>query len=163
MDSFAVHTDLLQFVTFKLEGQKYAVDILKVQEINNMKDITPIPNSPPYVEGAINLRGKVIPVLNLRRKFNLEEKPLDEFIKIVIMDVRGVVMGVIVDSVSDVLRVSSDLVEPPPPVSSDTTARFIKGVAKLPEGLVILLDMDKLLDPQEHQAMFGNAAERSQP
>jgi len=157
MHSTAAHTEMLQLVTFKLAGQKYAVDILKVQEINNMKEITAIPNSPPFLEGAINLRGKVIPVLNLRKKFSFEDKATDETCKIVIMDVRGIIMGLIVDAVSDVLRISRDVVEPPPPVSSNISTEFIAGIAKLPEGLVILLDMDRLLGDEEHKSVFGES------
>jgi purine-binding chemotaxis protein CheW len=155
MASATSHTEMLQLVTFKLAGQKYAVDILKVQEINNMKEITTIPNAPSYLEGAVNLRGKVIPVLNLRKKFGLEEQENKELCKIIIMDVRGVIMGLIVDAVSDVLRVPRDVVEPPPPVSSNISSEFIFGIAKLPEGLVILLDMDRLLNAQEHKSVFG--------
>jgi purine-binding chemotaxis protein CheW len=146
---------MLQLVTFKLDGQKYAVDILKVQEINNMKEITSIPNAPVYLEGAINLRGKVIPVLNLRKKFGFEESANAELRKIVIMDVRGIIMGLVVDAVSDVLRITHDVVEPPPPVSSNVSSEFISGIAKLSEGLVILLDMDRLLDAEEHKTVFG--------
>ena len=155
MNTTAIRTEMLQFVTFKLAGQKYAVEILKVQEINNMKDITPIPNSPGYVEGAINLRGKVIPVLSLRKKFHLDDLSLSETSKIIIIDIRGVIMGVIVDAVSDVLRISPDVVEPPPAVASSVRSEFIRGVAKLATELVILLDMDKLLDDVEQQAVFG--------
>jgi purine-binding chemotaxis protein CheW len=151
----AAHTEMLQLVTFKLDGQKYAVDILKVQEINNMKEITSIPNAPVYLEGAINLRGKVIPVLNLRKKFGFEESANAELRKIVIMDVRGIIMGLVVDAVSDVLRITHDVVEPPPPVSSNVSSEFISGIAKLSEGLVILLDMDRLLDAEEHKTVFG--------
>ena len=158
MDTFAVHADMLQYVTFKLAGQRYAMDILKVQEINNMKEITPIPNAPPYVEGAINLRGKVIPVMNLRKKFHMEDQPLTETTKIIIIDIRGTITGIVVDSVSDVLRVPANVVEPPPPVSSSVKSEFIHGVAKLPDGLVIVLDMDRLLDETEHRAVFGKGA-----
>ncbi len=155
MATASVHMEMLQLVTFKLAGQKYAVNILKVQEINNMKEITSIPNAPSYLEGAVNLRGKVIPVLNLRKKFGFAEKAADELSKIVIMDVRGVIMGLMVDAVSDVLRIPRDLVEPPPPVSSNVSTEFISSIAKLEEGLVILLDMDRLLDEEEHRAVFG--------
>jgi purine-binding chemotaxis protein CheW len=155
MQTSTVHSEMLQLVTFKLAGQKYAVDILKVQEINNIKEITAIPNAPSFLEGAINLRGKVIPVLNLGKKFSFEQTAINDLAKIVIMDIRGVIMGIIVDSVSDVLRIPRDLVEPPPPVSSNVSTKFIAGIAKLDEGLVILLDMDKLLDEGEHQAVFG--------
>jgi len=155
MQTTAVHSEMLQLVTFKLAGQKYAVDILKVQEINNMKEITTIPNSPPFLVGAVNLRGKVIPVINLGMKFGLVGAGVGELSKIVIMDIRGVIMGVIVDSVSDVLRIPKELVEPPPPVSSIVSTEFIIGIAKFDEGLVILLDMDRLLDDKEHQSVFG--------
>jgi len=159
MQSTVGHTEMLQLVTFSLAGQKYAVDILKVQEIDNMKEITTIPNAPSYMEGAINLRGKVIPVLNLRKKFGFEDKANNEQCKIVIMDVRHVIMGVIVDAVSDVLRIPQDVVEPPPPVSSNVSTDFISGIAKLGEGLFILLDMDRLLDTQEHQDVFGGSSD----
>jgi len=122
-----------------------------------MKEITAIPNSPPYLEGAINLRGKVIPVLNLRKKFALEAQELADQGKIIIMDMSGVIMGLIVDSVSDVLRISRDVVEPPPPISANVSAEFIQGIAKLTDGLVILLDMDRLLDIHERKAVFGDA------
>jgi len=156
MTAVALHTEMLQLVTFKLGGQKYAVPILKVQEINNMKEITAIPNAPPFLTGAINLRGKVIPVINLGTKFGLENAGINDASKIIIMDIRGIIMGVIVDAVSDVLRIQKDLVEPPPPVSSNINAEFLSGIAKLDEGLVILLNMDKLLDDAEHKAVFGD-------
>jgi purine-binding chemotaxis protein CheW len=152
MDTKAAHTDMLQFVTFNLGKQKYAIDILKVQEINNLKEITPIPNAPAYMEGAINLRGKVIPVLNLRRRLHLENQDLTELSKIVIADINGLVLGMIVDSVSDVLRISSDIVEPAPPViSGSSRSDFVLGIAKLSDMLVIILDMDKMLDRTDLQ------------
>lgn len=156
MQAFTIQAGILQLVTFRLAGEKYAVDIRKVQEINNLKEITKIPNAPDYLEGAINLRGRVIPVLNLRRRFGLDEKAMDEATKIVVMDVKGVIMGILVDGVSEVLRVSEDIVEPPPPALNGS-AGFITGVAKLDEGLVLLLDMDRLLSPEEQVAVFGAA------
>src|SRR5271157_2845300 len=104
--------ELLQLVTFNLGSEEYAVAILKVQEINRMKEITRVPNSPPYVEGVINLRGKVIPVVNIRRKFGFAERENDEHTRIMIMDVQGITMGLVVDSVSEVLRIPSSTVEP---------------------------------------------------
>ena len=156
MQAFTIQAGILQLVTFRLGGEKYAVDILKVQEINNLKEITKIPNAPDYLEGAINLRGRVIPVLNLRRRFGLDEKAMDDSTKIVVMDVKGVIMGILVDGVSEVLRVSEGIVEPPPPALNGN-AEFITGVAKLEEGLVLLLDMDRLLSTEEQIAVFGAA------
>ncbi|KPK31660.1 MAG: chemotaxis protein CheW [Nitrospira bacterium SG8_35_1] len=140
--------EVLQFVTFTLNNEEYAVDILSVQEINRITEITKIPNSPPYVEGVVNLRGKVIPVINLRNKFGFEEKTVDDTSRIIIMEIRGITYGVIVDSVSEVLRVQSDTVEPTPPMSSDANSKFIKGLAKLDDRLIILIDIDNLIDEE---------------
>lgn len=145
---------ILQLVTFTLGNEEYAVDILKVQEINRMKEITRVPNSPPYVEGVINLRGKVIPVVNLRKKFGLAEKDNDEQSRIMIMDIQGITMGLVVDSVSEVLRVPSSIVEPTPPMASNISTEFIKGIAKLEDRLIILLDMDRLLGKSEDTLML---------
>jgi purine-binding chemotaxis protein CheW len=155
METETANLEIHQLVTFKLAAEKYGVDILRVQEINNVKDFTKIPHTPAYVEGAINLRGKVIPVLNLRKKFGIAHKETDERSKIVIMNVGGVVMGVLVDSVSEVLNVPRASIVPTPPISSETNTEFIQGIARLEQGLIILLDMDKLLDVAEHHALFG--------
>ena len=145
---------LLQLVTFNLGSEEYAVAILKVQEINRMKEITRVPNSPPYVEGVINLRGKVIPVVNLRSKFGLAAKENNEQTRIMIMDIQGITMGLVVDSVSEVLRIPSTTVEPTPPMASNISAEFIKGIAKVDERLIILLDMDRLLGKTEGAEMI---------
>ncbi|HIJ60277.1 MAG TPA: chemotaxis protein CheW [Nitrospirae bacterium] len=149
-----VSEELLQLVTLTLGTEEYAVDILKVQEINRMKEITRVPNSPSYVEGVINLRGKVIPVVNLRSKFGLQEKENDERTRIIIMDIQGIIMGLIVDSVSEVLRIPSNIVEPTPPMASNISSEFIKGIAKLEDRLIILLDMDKLLGKTDETALI---------
>ncbi len=154
MQIATIYTDMLQLVSFRLGAQRYAVDILKVQEIDNMKEITSIPNAPPYLAGAINLRGKVILVLNLRAKFALDKNIDNEKKKIVILDINGAVMGVIVDSVSDVLRISANMIEPPPQISSRFYSGLIQGIAKLQDGLVLILDMDKLLDANEQNTII---------
>jgi purine-binding chemotaxis protein CheW len=145
MDTSTAGEQVLQLVTFTLRNEEYAVDILNVQEINRITEITQVPNSPSYVEGVINLRGKVMPVINLRKKFNLEDKETDDTSRIIIMDIKGVTNGLVVDSVSEVLRIPTDIVEPPPPMSSDMNSKFIKGVAKLENRLIILIDIDELL------------------
>lgn len=145
---------ILQLVTFTLGSGEYAADILKVQEINRMKEITRVPNSPSYVEGVINLRGKVIPVVNLRKKFGLAERESDEQSRIMIMDIQGITMGLVVDAVSEVLRVPDNIVEPTPPMASNISTEFIKGIAKLEDRLIILLDMDRLIGRTEETAMI---------
>ena len=138
-------SDLLQLVTFSLGGEEYAVDILKVQEINRMKEITRVPNAASYVEGVINLRGKVMPVIDLRKKFGLDSKENDAQSRIMIIDVQGMTIGLVVDAVSEVLRIPSDIVDPTPPVASEAGTEFITGIAKLEDRLIILLDMDRLI------------------
>ncbi len=145
METSIVGEQIMQLVTFTLKNEEYAVDILNVQEINRIVEITRVPNSPDYVEGVINLRGKVIPVINLRKKFGYEEKDTDETSRIIIMDIKGITNGLIVDSVSEVLRIPSNVVEPPPPMSSDLSSMYIKGIAKLENRLIILIDIDKLM------------------
>jgi purine-binding chemotaxis protein CheW len=144
MSTTASKSDILQLVSFNLGNEEYAVDILKVQEINRMVEITTIPNAPSYVEGVINLRGKVIPVINLRKKFGLELKEMDAHSRIIVVDV-GKTVGLIVDSVSEVLRLSSDTVEPPPPMTGSGSSEYILGIGKLQDRLLILLDIDSLL------------------
>ena len=147
-------SEILQLVTFRLGNEDYAVNILKVQEINRMKEITRVPNTPTYVEGVINLRGKVIPVINLRGKFGLNEKDSDTQSRIMIMDIQGVTMGLVVDAVSEVLRIPANIVEPTPPMASNISTEYIKGIAKLEDRLIILLDMDMLVGKAEETSMI---------
>jgi len=142
-------SQILQLVTFTLGGEEYAVDILKVQEINRMKEITRVPNAPYYVEGVINLRGKVIPVVSLRKFFGLPEEEDRSRQKIMIMDIQGTTIGLIVDAVSEVLRISTNIVEPPPSMTYSVSSEFISGIAKLEDRLIILLDMDRLIGKEE--------------
>ncbi|RJQ21756.1 MAG: chemotaxis protein CheW [Nitrospiraceae bacterium] len=145
MDPSAVGEQILQLVSFTLEKEEYAVDILKVQEINRITEITKVPNAPDYVEGVINLRGKVIPVIHLRKKFGLYHKDSDDSSRIIIMDINGITYGIIVDSVSEVLRIPAGTVEPAPPMAATMSSRFIQGIAKLENRLIILIDIDKLI------------------
>jgi purine-binding chemotaxis protein CheW len=149
MESTMVSEQILQLVTFTLEKEEYAVDILSVQEINRITEITRVPNAPDYVVGVINLRGKVIPVVNLRKKFGLDNKETDDSSRVIIMDIQGVTYGLVVDSVSEVLRIPASIVEPPPQMASSASSMFIKGIAKLENRLIILLDIDKFLGQQE--------------
>lgn len=134
----------LQLVSFEVGGEEFAIDILAVQEINRMMDITRAPHSPPEVEGVINLRGRIIPVLDLRRRFGMETRDLDQDSRIVVVEVAGRVLGFIVDRVHEVLRISKDIVEPPPAMIASVDSDFIAGVGKLEDRLLILLNLDKL-------------------
>ena len=139
-----VDQELLQLVGFHLSGEEYGIDILKVQEIIRMLPITRVPNAPKSVEGVINLRGKVIPVMNLRNKFSMEDKQANKNTRIIVVNVGNKTLGVIVDSVSEVLRLSVDKVQPPPSVVTDNRSDYIKGIGKIGERLLILLDLDKI-------------------
>ncbi|MHC1790248.1 chemotaxis protein CheW [Solidesulfovibrio sp.] len=152
MDSATIlkHEDeLLQLVTFAIGEEEFGIDILKVQEIIRIMDITKIPNSPPHIEGVINLRGRVIPVIDLRSRFSMEFRQHDSQTRIVVIDLHGNIVGFVVDAVSEVLRIQSSTVEPPPPVVSGIESEYIKGVGKLDNRLLILLDLDKLIPMEE--------------
>ncbi len=157
MQDIAESSEILQLVTFHLGEEEYAVDILKVQEINRMKEITKVPNAPYYVEGVINLRGKVIPVVCLRKMFGMAEREDKTQQKIMIMDIQGVTIGIVVDSVSEVLRIPASIVESAPPMTYSVNSEFISGIAKLEDRLIILLDMDRLIGKEETASMVGMA------
>jgi purine-binding chemotaxis protein CheW len=143
-NSLAGKNKELQLVSFRLGDEEYGIDILKVQEINRMLAISKIPKAPDYVDGIINLRGKVIPIINLRRRFSLDKKESDKQTRIIVVDIGGKVLGIVVDGVSEVLRLQSDTIEPPPPVVSGKGAVYIKGVGKIGDKLLILLDLETL-------------------
>lgn len=157
MERLVGGADILQLVTFTLGKEEYAVDILKVQEINRMTEIAKVPNAPNFVEGVINLRGRVIPVVSLRKRFTLSEKDKDEQSRIMIMDIQGLTIGIVVDSVSEVLRIPANTVDPTPHIASDISTEFIKGIAKLEDRLIILIDMDRLIERNESAAMVESA------
>jgi purine-binding chemotaxis protein CheW len=149
MDSAAVigkvgQNAQLQLVTFEVAGEEYAVDILAVREINRMMDLTRVPQSPAEVEGVINLRGRIIPVVDLRRRFGMASAERTESSRIVVVEVGGRVLGFVVDRVHEVLRVSGDIVEPAPAMACSIRSDFIAGVGKLKDRLLILLDLGKL-------------------
>jgi len=153
-DSGQGHAALLQLVSFHIGGEEFGLDILRVQEIIRIQALTRVPNSPDFVDGVINLRGKVIPVVALRRRFGLEELAHDKQTRIVVVEVRGTVLGFIVDSVSEVLRIPKDTVEPPPRLGK-VEREYVSGVGKLDNRLLILLDVDRLMCDAEQ---FGVAA-----
>jgi purine-binding chemotaxis protein CheW len=141
--------ELLQLVSFNLGEEEFGVDILKVQEINRMVPITRVPNTPVYVEGVINLRGKVIPIIDLRRRFGLDRREQDKNTRIIVVEISGKVVGFVVDSVSEVLRIPKSVTEPPPPIIAGVEADYITAVGKLQDRLLILLDLDKIFSMEE--------------
>jgi purine-binding chemotaxis protein CheW len=144
---------ILQLVTFRLEGEEFGVDILKVQEINKMIEITRIPNAPPFVEGVINLRGKIIPIVDLRKRLGFDGRAYDKSTRIIVVELEGIVLGFIVDSVSEVLRISENTVEPPPALVAGIDAEYIEGVGKLDDRLLILLELKKVFTASDRQEL----------
>ncbi|HOP85406.1 MAG TPA: chemotaxis protein CheW [Syntrophorhabdaceae bacterium] len=142
-----------QLVTFKIEEDEFGVDILKVQEINRMMNITRIPNAPDFVEGVINLRGKIIPIVDLRKKLGFPGKEYDKSTRIIVVELEGIVLGFIVDSVSEVLRIPNSTIEPPPSIIKGIESEFIEGVGKLEDRLLILLELKKVFTIQEHRSL----------
>ena len=137
--------EILQLVTFHVGEEEFGVNILDVREINRMMDVTRVPHAPAFVEGVINLRGQVIPVVDLRKRFGLEPLQRDRNTRIVVVELGQKVVGFVVDSVSEVLRVPESLVEPPPPIVGTVEREYLQGVVKLEDRLLILLDLYRLL------------------
>ncbi len=137
-----------KYLTFRLADEEYGVEILKVREINGLMDITSVPQMPVYMKGVINLRGKVIPVVDLRLKFGLEEIDHTEQTCIIVVDV-GKEIGIIVDTVSEVLDIKDEKVEPPPSMGRSVDTSFIMGMGKVGDAVKILLDIDRVLTSDE--------------
>ena len=141
--------ELLQLVTFSIGDEEFGVNILKVQEIIRTMEITKVPRAPEFVEGVINLRGKVIPIIDLRRRFGLAPKAHDKNTRIIVIEINNIIVGFVVDAVSEVLRFPASTVEPPPPVVAGVESDYISGVGQLQDRLLIMLDLDKLLSSED--------------
>ena len=142
------HTTM-QLVSFHLGDEVYGIEITKVREIILMGEITQVPQTPDHVKGLINLRSLVIPVIDLRTLFGLNEGELTSESRIMVIDVRGKTIGIIVDAVSEVLRVPNSQISPPPPTVAGLGREYLTGLVKLEEELLILLDIDKIFGEQE--------------
>lgn len=138
-----------QLVVFDLADEGYGVDIGSVREIIRMQDITQVPRTPEFVEGVINLRGKVIPVVDLRKRFGFPEADATKDTRIVVVDIGGQDIGVVVDAVTEVLRIGADAVEPPSSVITTADSEYLLGIAKLETRLIILLDLQQALSSMD--------------
>lgn len=138
-----------QLVTFRLGANEYGIDIMQAREIIKMEKITLIPNAPHYVEGVINLRGNVIPIIDLKRRFNLEEIDGEKNSGIIIVSVSGVDMGIMIDSVSKVVLIPDESIQDPPHMFAGIGQKYIKGVGKIDANLLVILDLAQLLTDNE--------------
>ncbi|MCL4539150.1 MAG: chemotaxis protein CheW [Bacteroidetes bacterium] len=142
---------IYQLVSFVVEDEEFGVDILKVQEIIRTVDITRVPKSPEFVEGVINLRGKIVPVIDLRIRFGIAKRERDNETRIIVVELSDRVVGFLVDKVKEVIRVEKNIIEPPPELTTSISSNYITGVAKLQDRLLILLDLDKVLSGEEQE------------
>lgn len=145
-----------EFLTFTLGHEEYAIDILRVQEIRGYDQVTAIANSPPFIKGVINLRGAIVPIIDLRIKFNLATVTYDQFTVVIILNVMKRIIGVVVDSVSDVIALAHDAIKPPPEFGSTFNTEYLKGLATVEERMLILVDIEKLMSSDELSLMDNN-------
>ena len=145
---------VLQWVTYYLQDEIYGINVIQVQEVLRITEITPVPGSPDYVLGIINLRGSVVTVIDTRRRFSLPPKESDDLTRIIIVEINGVVIGMLVDSVAEVVYLHQSDIDSPPTINSDDSSRFIQGVVNREDSLLILIDVNKLLAEEEISDLF---------
>ena len=144
--SAAAHkTAAAEFLTFRLGAEEYGIDILRVQEIRSYEEPTRIANAPAFIKGVVNLRGVIVPVVDLRIKLNCEKVEYNGFTVVIVLNVHGRVVGAVVDSVSDVLELAGDLIKPAPEMNSTVDTGFITGIASVGERMLILMDIEALM------------------
>lgn len=154
--------DLRQFVSFIVAGEEFGVNILTVQEIIRPVDITRVPHAPEFVEGVINLRGRILPVIDLRTRFGFPERDRDDDMRIIVVEIGSQTVGFMTDAVQEVLRVDVTAIEPAPELAVGIDAGYLRGVAKLDERLLILLDLENLLSGDEEEALQGLEGQEDQ-
>lgn len=139
----------LQQVIFKLDNEEYGIDIMKVNGIEKYHEVVKVPNSPVYVEGIINLRGEVLPIYSLRKKFNLEKKVPDEETKIIVVYTNDMKVGFVVDSVQEILHIDLENIETAPKMVTGISRKYIKSIAKQENRMIILIDIDLVVSDEE--------------
>jgi len=145
--------DLKQFISFSIGEEEYGLELLRVKEVIRIREITWLPKAPSFVKGIINLRGDVIPIIDLRDKFGLEAKEATTMTRVIVVEVEGRMIGMVVDSASQVVRIPADQIDPPPPMLGGFSQEFITGVGKLDDKLIILLNTDAILTMEEMNAL----------
>jgi purine-binding chemotaxis protein CheW len=154
LSTFFGNEKYTQVIGFRIHNQEFGINIFQVQEVYKMQDITQVPNSPEIVAGVINLRGRVIPIVDIRKNFGISALP-ESSAKIIITEIQGRTIGIIVDQVSEVLKIPVDQIEPAPDIALSIKSSYIIGVAKLKHRLLILLDMNSMFSDQEIDQFKG--------
>lgn len=140
---------VIQWVTFRLDGETYGINVMQVQEVLRVSEIAPVPGAPDYVMGIINLRGNVVTVIETRKRFGLAQGEIDDSSRVVIIESNENVVGILVDSVAEVVDLKRSEIEPSPNVGNDESSKYIDGVATHNNNLLILVDINKLLSTEE--------------
>lgn len=149
-----IREELLQLVLFKLGEEEFGVNILQAREIEKLdQGLTRVPKAPSFVEGVINLRGEIIPIVDLRKRFGLTLPPLGYDSRVIIVEVQGALVGMLVDAVVEVIRIPVSAVEPPPPITKGVDSQYLSGVAKVGERLIVLLNLERALSPEESKEL----------
>jgi purine-binding chemotaxis protein CheW len=138
-----------EFLAFTLGNEEYCIDILKVQEIRGYEIVTPIPNTPAFMKGVVNLRGIIVPIIDLRIKLDLEKVEYNQFTVVIILSIRGRVVGVVVDSVSDVVALGVEEIKEAPQMGAAIKTDYIDGLVTMDERLLIIIDIEKLATMEE--------------
>ena len=142
-----------EYLTFVLGSEEYGLEILKVQEIRGFDAVTQIANTPSFIKGVVNLRGKIVPIVDLRIKFNLGKVEYNEFTVVIILNLRGRVVGIVVDGVSDVMDLNESHIREVPDLVSNIDTQYILGLASIDERMLILVDIERLMNSQEMELM----------
>ena len=139
----------LEFLSFRLGDEEYGIDIQKVQELRGYDAVTRIANASAFIKGVVNLRGIIIPIIDMRIKFDLGEPSYDEFTVVIVLNIRGRVVGMVVDSVSDVITLSAEQIKPAPEMGSTLDTDYLIGLGTLDQRMIILLDIERLMSSEE--------------
>jgi purine-binding chemotaxis protein CheW len=145
----AINNNTTEMLSFRLGGEEYALSILKVQEIRGYDNVTRIASAPEYLKGVVNLRGIIVPIVDMRIKFNVGNPTYDAFTVVIILNINGRTIGVVVDSVSDVVTLSPDQIKPAPDLGTSVAADYLQGLGTVGERMLILIDIDKLLSAED--------------
>ena len=156
--SAAVSTNLREFLAFKLGAEEYGIDILRVQEIRSYEKPTRIAKAPDFIKGVINLRGVIVPIVDLRLKFHLDDASYTEFTVVIVLNIGSRVVGIVVDAVSDVITLLSDQLRPVPDFSSTIASEHVLAIGAIEERMLILIDIDKLMTSEEMGLIAQSAA-----
>ncbi|KXZ40191.1 purine-binding chemotaxis protein CheW [Alkalithermobacter thermoalcaliphilus JW-YL-7 = DSM 7308] len=143
-----------KYVIFKLNKEEYGVDIMTVKEVSEFKEATKVPNTPSFVEGIINIRGDVTPIINLKKRFNLKENE-NEASRIIVVNIKDKLVGFLVDDASQVVSIDENSIDPPPEIVSGVDKKYIQGIGKLGDKMIIILDLEKVLSEEEKEVLMS--------